>query len=1087
MFKTSDIRRFTLLWLGIMVIGLALPLSSLGAVDRPEIFVQMGHTRERINAVAFSPDGKYAFTGGWDQTIKVWDANTGREVRTLYGTAKVTAIAVSPDGKQLLTGDEGYQDNLKLWDLKSGRVIRAFHGHEPGMEAISSLLFSADGKHVLSAGAREIKRWDVSTGTALWTFTNRSGNEDARFTSLVISPDGGYVISGERSHAVVTQPDGTQAKPKSSGATIRVFSVADGRQIRAFNEHRGWVEALAMCPDGRHVIAADHEDGAAMWDFTTGRQVKSFRVQGVFPVAVSPDGKYALFGGVTVLRLWDIAQDRELRTFHGHGGWLRSVAFSPDGRRALSGSDDNTPRLWDLDTGKEIRGFGGYSRQIASVSLSAQGQQMLIAQDAGLVGLWDIPTGRQTRSIRHTLGVRAAIISRDGSFAAAGGWNYPEHASTAKVWDTATGREIQGFFKAESSHWAVPVAISADNRHIFWAVGPTLILSDLATGKEIRTFRGHEGEIQYAEVNPGGDYALSLDALALKIWDVATGKEIKNFPLSGAAGEAAFCLGTFSPDGKKVLLLEYGVGKQLSLRFWDITSRRETSAVTVQHDIRGYIGRLSISRDGRFALWSENTDLHLYDFSTGTVARTFTGHVNHISSLGFSADGKYAYSGSADGTARLWELATGREVAQFVSFSDGEWIVITPEGYFNASPGGARHLNVRVGDQVYSVDNFYERFFNPVLVASVLQGRKVGAALDIRKGVLTPPEVRIISPVADSELSADTLTVTVAAKDTGGGIEELRLYHNGKAVGDEKRAVKISTRSGEMIRQYTVSLLDGVNTFRAVGFSRDRTESNPAELAVKLAVPSREVSLHILAVGINRYRNPSLNLNYAEPDARGLTAFFRRRGGELFKTVTIREIYNEEATREHILSQLRQLQDIKAQDAVLLYLAGHGESLDGKWYFLPHELTYPEREGEVKSGGISSDELSGYIRDIKAQKILVLIDACKAGAVLIAFRGFEDRKALTQLSRSAGVHIVAASTKDQFAAEVKELGHGVFTYTLLEGLGGRAAGRGEAVTVRKLLGYVEEKLPEMTKKFKQEAQYPVVDSRGMDFPLTFAR
>ena len=85
------------------------------------------------------------------------------------------------------------------------------------------------------------------------------------------------------------------------------------------------------------------------------------------------------------------------------------------------------------------------------------------------------------------------------------------------------------------------------------------------------------------------------------------------------------------------------------------------------------------------------------------------------------------------------------------------------------------------------------------------------------------------------------------------------------------------------------------------------------------------------------------------------------------------------------------------------------------------------------------------------------------------------------------MHIVAASTKDQFAAEVKELGHGVFTYTLLQGLGGKAAGNGESVTVRKLMGYVEEKLPEITKKYKQEAQYPVVDSRGMDFSLVIVK
>lgn len=424
-----------------------------------------------------------------------------------------------------------------------------------------------------------------------------------------------------------------------------------------------------------------------------------------------------------------------------------------------------------------------------------------------------------------------------------------------------------------------------------------------------------------------------------------------------------------------------------------------------------------------------------------------------------------------------------KEAARFYAFTDGEWIVMTPEGYFNASQNGAKYINVRIDNKVYSIDNFYEKYYDPAYVSSILQGKAVQPVADIRQGVALPPEVRIISPASNSESKNEEVTITISAKDMGGGIDEVRLYHNGKAIGEETRGIKITPKNNESIKSYTVTLVDGKNTFRAVGFSSDRTESNPSDIIINLLAPEKDISLFVLSVGINEYKNPSLNLNYAEPDAKALADFFRQNGDDLFRKTQIMDVYNSQATKEGILSKLKELQNTEPQDVVLIYLAGHGESLNEKWYFIPHELTYPEREEDVIAKAISSDELSNLIKNIKAQKVLVLIDACKSGAVLLAFRGFEDRKALSQLSRATGVHVVAASSKDQFAAEVKDLGHGVFTYTLLEGLNGKAASKGENVTVRKLMGYIEEQLPELTKKYRQEAQYPVVDSKGMDFPL----
>lgn len=135
----------------------------------------------------------------------------------------------------------------------------------------------------------------------------------------------------------------------------------------------------------------------------------------------------------------------------------------------------------------------------------------------------------------------------------------------------------------------------------------------------------------------------------------------------------------------------------------------------------------------------------------------------------------------------------------------------------------------------------------------------------------------------------------------------------------------------------------------------------------------------------------------------------------------------------------------------------------------------------------AQDPPADLVLQIGAKKMLLLMDACKSAFALQAFsaRGVDERQALAQLARANGVHTVAASTKDQFASEVQELGHDVFTYTLLEGLQGQADGspKDGIVTVRELLAFVEARLPKLSLKFKTERQYPVAESRGMDFTI----
>ncbi len=1071
--------------------------------EKPEIFVQLGHT-ENVTSVAFTSDGAYLVSGSEDRTVKIWESATGKEIRTLHHEGIVTAIALSPDNKKVLAGDE--KGNITIWETATGKLLGKLV--IKGLGKIYSLSFSPNGRHAVATDFFRLAYLDVAAKKEVFILDKVQDRFSKGFAPYfnvaVFARDSRYLILGE---SIADLYD------RSKGINIVIYDIQRKKSVKNFklSEDNMKIYSLAVSPDEKNYLVsssvAQSEDifqktgKVFVVDAQSGVIIKEFSFpETFFKVAYSPAGNYAAIANYGEIIIYETTNWNVIRKIQKS----LPIVFSPDGQSLICSNDSTWAYygqwvrktgldLIDIKTSNKIIRYAADVDQITEASFAAGEKE--IWSESWILMHWD----RQNGTLKKPLILKdaanrmitASAASNDGKYLIVsndyGTYIYHTYdGQMRQMWKESinTIRDVEPDFTSDSK---ILLFSTYDKKVILWDIENNRQIRQLADwGSKEKLF------IRHTKISPDGRYAViefdeykqEGDKKIILVFDVTTGSEI----IRNKIKNSVFSL-TISPDSRYILTGETK---------YNTPNPEEDIAVlysiTDGQILRRFIGHkdvisvLAFSHNGEFILTgSWDQQIILWETKTGKKIKTFSGHTGKITTLEFSSDNKNFVSASTDGTTRLWDIDTGKEIAQFISFTDGEWIVITPEGYFNASPNGAKHLNVRVGNNVYSIDNFYEKFFNPVYVASVLQGKKVEAVADIRKGILTPPDVKIISPEPNREFSTDTITITVSARDTGGGIDEIRLYHNGKAVGEDQRAVKIVSKGNEVIKNYTVTLVDGLNNFRAVGFSKDRTESNPYELIVKLTAPAKEVSLYVLAVGINKYKNPALNLNYAEPDAKGITSFFRQKGKGLFKKVEIIEIYNEQATKENIISKLTWLQATHPQDAVLIYLAGHGESINDKWYFIPHELTYPEREDDVKTKGISSDELSGYIKNIKAQKILVLIDACKSGAVLVAFRGFEDRKALSQLSRSTGVHVIAASTKDQFAAEVKDLGHGVFTYTLLEGLKGKASGGTETVTVRKLMGYVEEQLPEITKRYKQEAQYPVVDSKGMDFPLVLIK
>ncbi len=282
-----------------------------------------GHTAEVIS-VAFSPNGRLAASGGADNTVRIWDLETGKEARMCKGHfGTVFGVVFSPDGKHLFSCSE--DKTVRMWDVATAKEIKKFEG---ATDYVNGIAVSPDGKLLAGAGQDLFVRvWDIETAKQ-----KHALKKHLRFVfSVAFSPDGKTLASA------------------SSDRTIRLWDVATGKEKKVLTGHTDQVLSVAYSPDGTKLLTASEDETARLWDVKTGKEIRAYKGHNavVGSSAFSPDGVRMLTGSDDqTLKLWEVGSGAIVRTLTGHKEAIYRVVFSFDGRRALSCGLDKTVRLW---------------------------------------------------------------------------------------------------------------------------------------------------------------------------------------------------------------------------------------------------------------------------------------------------------------------------------------------------------------------------------------------------------------------------------------------------------------------------------------------------------------------------------------------------------------------------------------------------------------------------------------------------------------------------------------------------------------------------------------------------------------------
>ena len=613
----------------------------------------------------------------------------------------------------------------------SARTADAFDPHVPPIADftlvpqvghagdVQALAIDPKGKFIVSGSADEtIKVWNLRSGTLLRTI-----QESAPVTALTIDPSGRYIISGNYA-------DGD----------VKIWSLSNGNLLRVIRQ-KATVYSLTMDPTGRFIIAGTGNGLILVWDFESGKLIRTFNgstTSGVhfqiYSVALDPTGQFLVSNGPRgEVMVWRFRTGELVLTLSGHSRRVNALAIDPAGELVVSASSDNTIRVWGLKNGSLLQTLEGHAisdyNSIKAVAIDKAGRFIVSADEQGEVKIWNLKSGMIVKSIKaHSMGILSIAIDPTAQFIVSGSrdhtikiteWrtgkliaellkDYHSVEAVAldpagkflvsggtdkfvKVWDLQRGKLLRNL----SGHSAAVSAIAIDATGKYVVSGSwdkSIRLWELPSGELIRTLTGHDQMVRALAIDKNGKFIVSASAdKTIRVWQLSSGKLLHTLKGHGAMISSI----AIDPTGRRIISASW----DRTIRIWDLYTG-EPLATLLPGAVGGFgespghsdaVIALAVDPMGRFFVSSSlDWSVKFWDLATWQLVHTINWNDVGVS-LSMDPTGARLISGSLDGTVKIWDIQSedviktlGKENARY-SIDVGQWVGYSSKGKDNST------------------------------------------------------------------------------------------------------------------------------------------------------------------------------------------------------------------------------------------------------------------------------------------------------------------------------------------------------------------------------------------------------------------